>query len=149
VARSDRKICIERRFAAPRDTVFAAWMDAGEIEAWFAAAPFVVTSVDWMPDEGSSWRVEFRSPDGSIYQEAGTFLEVQPPEKLVFSLTQTGLPQPTSETIVTVAFEAVDEAETVMIFRQTGFTSAGLRDGNEAGWQDCFDALGRHLNARY
>jgi uncharacterized protein YndB with AHSA1/START domain len=142
------EILIERRFAAAREAVFAAWTDASEIATWFAAAPFVVTSVDWTPCEGSPWRVDFRSPDGSAYREEGVFLEVRAPERLVFSLTQIGLPSPGPETIVTVTFKAEADVETLMVFRQIGFVSAEVRRGNELGWGSCFDALSMHLGVR-
>lgn len=145
MARDD--IRIEWRFPASRETVFHAWMNADEIAAWFAAPPFVVTQAVWAPREGTAWQVDFRSPDGWTYREAGSFLEVRPPEKLVFSLTQIGLPHPGPETVVSVTFKAAGEAETVMHFHQTGFTSATLRDGNEEGWRECFTTLGSHLHA--
>jgi uncharacterized protein YndB with AHSA1/START domain len=142
---ASNEIRIEWRFPAARETVFGAWMDAEEIAEWFAAPPFVVTDTVWAPREGEAWQVHFRSPDGWTYREAGSFLEVRPPERLVFSLTQIGLPDPGPETIVSVIFEAVSAAETVMHFRQTGFTSAALRDGNEGGWRECFTSLESHL----
>lgn len=141
------EIRIEWRFHASREKLFRAWMSADEIAAWFAAPPFVVTDAAWAPREGADWQVDFRSPDGWTYREAGSFLEIRPPEKLVFSLTQIGLPDPGPETIVSVIFEAVSEAETLMRFRQTGFTSIALRDGNEEGWRGCFSALESHLHA--
>ena len=148
MTRSELEIRIERLFSASREMLFDSWANAAEIATWFAAAPFVVTAVDWTPRRGSRWRVDFRSPGGSTYWEEGQFLEVRPPEGLVFSLTQVGLSGPGFETIVTVAFNVESEMETRMIFRQTGFGSAKIRDGNTEGWEGCFDTLAGHLSVR-
>jgi uncharacterized protein YndB with AHSA1/START domain len=143
---SNYELRIERRFSASREAVFDSWTNASEIAIWFAAAPFVVTAVDWTPSEGSPWRVDFGSPSGSTYWEEGFFLEVRSPEKLVFSLIQVGLPERRPETVVTVIFEAESGTETLMTFRQTGFVSAELRDENQEGWEICFNALVRHVS---
>lgn len=148
MTRTGLEIRIERLFSASREMVFESWANAAEIATWFAAAPFVVTAVDWTPRHGSRWRVDFRSPGGSAYWEEGLFLEVRPPEKLVFSLVQMGFSEPPPETVVTVTFKAESETETRMIFRQTGFGSAEIRDGNTEGWKGCFDALAGRLSVR-
>jgi uncharacterized protein YndB with AHSA1/START domain len=145
---SNYEVLIERRFSASRETVFDSWANASEIAGWFAVPPFVVTAVDWMPSDGSPWRVDFGSPSGSTYWEEGFFLEVRPPEKLVFSLTQVGLPERRPETLVTVTFKVEGETETLMNFRQTGFGSVENRDGNTEGWESCFDALVRRISVR-
>jgi uncharacterized protein YndB with AHSA1/START domain/ketosteroid isomerase-like protein len=134
---------LERTFAAPRDLVWRNWTEPRNVQGWFATDDFTVTTCDFSPRAGASWRVEFRSPGGNTYAEYGVFEEVSAPERLVFTLVQHhGKVGPTTR--VTVSFLAQGDA-TLVQFHQAGFDTEERRDGNHGGWNECFDTLAHNL----
>jgi uncharacterized protein (TIGR02246 family) len=138
---------MEHVFAAPRELVFRNWVEPELLGAWFAPAGFDVTSCRFEARLGGRWRIEFSSPGGERYVEHGELLEMVEPERLVFSLTQedaAGHVGP--RTVVTVSF--VERGpETTIMFRQTGYRSAKMRDGNAEGWGECFAKLAANVAA--
>lgn len=141
-------IRIVRVFDAPRELVFRDWVDAEELRTWFAPDGYTVThcSVDARP--GGAWRVEFESENGERHAEFGQFEAVDPPSSIVFTLTQSAGPGRTGpKTRVSVTFTERD-GKTEMRFEQHGFTSETMRDGNAAGWEECFRKLDRRLGAQ-
>jgi uncharacterized protein YndB with AHSA1/START domain len=138
---------IVRTFDAPRDLVFQSWIDADGLKEWFATNEFVVTSCAIDARAGGKWRIEFRSSRGRTYSEYGEYLEISPPERLVFTLTQQEAGERRPETLVTVLL-AERDGKTEMTFRQTGFDSTSRRDGNLEGWAECFEKLTAYLALR-
>jgi len=78
-------LVIDRVFDAPRDVVFKAWTDAKQVEKWWGPAGFTnpVCNVDARPH--GAIRIDMRAPDGMTFPMKGTFHEVVPPERLVFT----------------------------------------------------------------
>lgn len=143
-AASLQDIVIARSFDAPRELVFQSWSESAHVQTWFCPSGYTVTACSFDARRGGRWRVEFRSATGSTFIEDGEFLEVTPPERLVFSLTQHARGQSGPQTLVTVTF-AQAGAKTDMVFRQSGFESVERRDGNAEGWGECFVKLDSHL----
>ena len=110
------ELLITRVFDAPRARVWQAWADPEQMKQWSAPRGFTI-------------------PVSDVYRE------VIEPERMVFTHAwddQNGKPGP--ETLVTVTF-IERGGKTEMNFRQTGFDSAGERDGHAGGWSECFDRL--------
>ena len=142
------RLTMTRDFDAPRELVFRQWMRAEDLAAWFAPETFEVTACALDARPGGAWRVTYRGRDGRVIEESGAFLTVKAPELLEMTLTQRfddGSTGP--DTRLRVEFIERSSRATRMVFRQTGFTSAAMRDGNENGWHTCFDKLDRHLAA--
>lgn len=137
---------ITREFNVSPEVVFEQWSDPEYVGYWFAPTGYAVSSCDFTPSPGASWRVEYSSEKDSCI-EFGEFLEVQPPHRLVLSLTQHGSDGVTvSDTIIVVTFEAI-QGGTRMDFHQTGFETAQRRDDHVMGWGQCFDKLRDSLSA--
>ena len=134
---------IRRVFDAPRDVVFNAWTDPECLAHWWGpeSHPASLIEVDARP--GGKWRGFLSSPDGreSLWQH-GVFLEVVPPERLVYSFIWDG--DPMHEMLCTVRL-IERGAQTEMIFSQTRFMSASERDGHLGGWQSSFNRLDTYL----
>jgi uncharacterized protein YndB with AHSA1/START domain len=141
----DATLIIERRFAAPRALVFAAWTEPRHMRRWCAPHGYELPEADGELLEGGGWRATMRAPDGSELRLGGTYREIVPPERLVFThawLEADGRPGP--ETVVTVELEEADGG-TLMRFTQTGFATRADRDGHRGGWSECFERLDAHL----
>ena len=79
---SDREILIIRAFAAPRDVVFAAWTKPEHLAKWWdpSREPLASCDVDLRPN--GTFRFV---PQGAKPPFVGTYREIAPPERLVFS----------------------------------------------------------------
>ena len=67
---------IERRLAAPRELVFAAWTEPRHLRRWSAPHGFEITEAEGELRAGGGWRATMRAPDGTDYRLAGTYREI-------------------------------------------------------------------------
>jgi len=81
---ADREIVAVRIFDAPRDLVWRAWTDPQQIVQWWGPNGFTTTTYAMEVKPGGVWRFVMLGPDGVDYQNKVTFMEVVPPERLVF-----------------------------------------------------------------
>jgi len=142
----EREVVITREFAAPRELVFAAWTDPRHVARWWGPKDFTnpVCEVDARP--GGALLIHMRSPDGTVHPTRGIFLDVVPPERLVFRTAafedEHGIPQ--LEVLNTVTFEAIGEV-TKLTFRAGIITAtdavAASLDGMEEGRNQSLDRL--------
>lgn len=75
----ERAIRMVRRFAAPRELVFAALTTPALLRRRYA--DLISADLDLHP--GGAWRIVTRRPDGREIGQRGTFREVEPPHRLV------------------------------------------------------------------
>ena len=80
-----RELTITRVLDAPRSLVFRMWTEAEHMARWWGPKGFTnpVCEVDARP--GGAIRIHMRGPDGTIYPMTGTFEEIVPPHRLVFT----------------------------------------------------------------
>jgi uncharacterized protein YndB with AHSA1/START domain len=141
---------LRRVLQAPRERVWAAWTQREQLEEWMckdvpAHHPKYV-DLDVRP--GGRYTVEIPLPDGK-YIGTGTFREVRPPEKLVFTWSWKRFPEKPGEqlggeSVVTV--ELFDRgASTEMLLTHTDLESAENREDTRTGWLGCFEVLARLL----
>jgi uncharacterized protein YndB with AHSA1/START domain len=79
------KVEIVRLFDAPRALVWQAWTDPKMMAQWFGPRHFTSTVPELDARVGGVLRIVMHGPDGNDYPMKGVFLEVTPPERLVFS----------------------------------------------------------------
>lgn len=78
-------ITVERRFAAPPETVFDAWLDAAGVGQWLFATPDgVMERVEIDPRVGGRFVVAERR-GGVLAEHFGQYLEIDRPRRLVFT----------------------------------------------------------------
>jgi len=125
--------------------VFDAWIDAETIKQWSAPQGFTITQGSAEHRAGGGWRCCMRSSDGIDLCVGGTYREIAPPERLVFTHAwDDGEGNPGHETLVTVNFADLG-GKSSLTLRQTGFESRESRDGHEGGWSECLDRLAELL----
>jgi uncharacterized protein YndB with AHSA1/START domain len=82
------KLQLTRVFDAPRELVFNAWTDAKQFQQWFGAAACDGSSLQSVKVDarvGGKYRLKMRRSDGEFWTTVGTYREVKPPERLVFT----------------------------------------------------------------
>ena len=82
---SDREIVITRELDAPRALVFEAWTRPEHVARWWdpSGAPLAECEIDLRPE--GAFRFVHQGPDGPAHLFTGVYLEITPPERLVFS----------------------------------------------------------------
>jgi len=137
-------VVVQRTFAAPREKVFEAWVNPKLMARRFARAPVhpptKVIEADVRP--GGAYRIEVQGD--KLYRGWGTYREVRPPEKLVF--TWNWEHHDFTDALVTVEFRQVGESN----FTEVTLTHELLptekdREDHRKGWNGCFDSLERTL----
>ena len=82
---SEKEMTLTRVVNAPREMVFKAWTDPGQLQKWWGPKGFTnpVCNADAIP--GGEILIHMQAPDKTIYPMAGEFHEIVEPEKLVFT----------------------------------------------------------------
>jgi uncharacterized protein YndB with AHSA1/START domain len=122
---AEREIRVERTFDAPRERVFAAYIDPELIPQWWG--PFETTTIveelDARP--GGRWRFRSRGSDGSEIEFRGVFRELVEPERIGMTFEWDGMPGYVS--VDTATFE--DLGDRTRIVSTTIFHTQEERDG--------------------
>jgi uncharacterized protein YndB with AHSA1/START domain len=82
---TDREILLTRTFDAPRAAVFEAWTKAEHVKHWWdpSGVPLSTCEIDLRPNGEFRW---VNGAHGAERTFAGTYLEIAPPERLVFTV---------------------------------------------------------------
>lgn len=83
---NDREIVIARVVDAPRRIVFDAFSKPEHVSQWLLGPPgwtMPICEIDLPP--GGKWRYVYRRASGSELTLSGSYLEVDPPERLVLT----------------------------------------------------------------
>ncbi len=134
---------LERRYEVPPDKVWRAWTDPKALTAWFGPGEAdSVTLAETDVRVGGRFHVVFHTPDGEEHDVSGTYVEVLPARKLVFTWAWKSTPE--RESLVTVSLEPAGTG-TRMNFLHEQFYDQAARDDHEGGWTLTFEKLAHHL----
>jgi uncharacterized protein YndB with AHSA1/START domain len=131
---------LDRLIAAPPDRVFAAWTQPELLNQWSSPPGISIEGGELALRVGGRWRVMMRGGDGSTREAFGTYREIVPSKRLVYTHAWHVGGGTTPETLLTVEFRPEGNA-TRLILTQTGFESAESRDGHRIGWSSSIDNL--------
>jgi uncharacterized protein YndB with AHSA1/START domain len=148
------KLELSRVFDAPRELVWRAWTDTNQFRQWFGAAACdgaLLESAKVDARVGGRYRIQVRRADGEYFTTAGSYREVKPPERLVFTWAfekdgsgdEFGEVEP-PEMLVTLEFHARGK-QTELVLTHEKFASAESRDRHEQGWSRCLAELGKFV----
>jgi uncharacterized protein YndB with AHSA1/START domain len=86
----DRELRLTRLIDAPPAAVWKAWTEPELLKQWFAPLPYTTPEASFDLRPGGSNIIVMQAPDGTRMPNRGTFLEVIPNKKLVFTDAYTG-----------------------------------------------------------
>jgi len=141
---------IVRVFDAPRALVWRAWTDPKMLAEWFGPRGFSSSVPELDARIGGKLRIVMHGPDGNDYPMKGTFQEVVPPERLVFSnIAIDNEGRHLLEGVTTVTF-AEEGGKTTMTLHAHAVgrvpIARQMLAGMEAGWTQSIDKLGELAN---
>ncbi|MET0862948.1 MAG: SRPBCC family protein [Nakamurella sp.] len=144
-ARDEHEIVMTRKFAAPRELVFAALTRPELLRRWYGPHGYqlVVCEVDLRV--GGQWRYVVRAPDASEMVLRGTYREIEPPTRLV----QTEVNEDcwaAAGVDATITTELTDVEDGTLLTATNWYPSAAVRDdvlrsGMERGVGQAYEKL--------
>lgn len=139
---------LERLIAAPPEELFRLWTTPELLVTWWGPDGVDIPehALDIRP--GGAWRTTMRQPSGTRHTVSGTYLEIDPPRRLVFTWAwEDAAGVRGHETVVDVRFEAAPGG-TRLVLHQARFLDRESRDLHQYGWSSSFDCLVRVAQKR-
>ncbi len=144
-ATATEALVLTRMFDAPRELVFRAWTDEKQLAQWWGPHYFTNPVCKLDVRKGGAIHIDMRGPDGTVYPMFGTFHEIAPPERLVFTSTAI---DGKLEILNTITFDDVEgktrltvKALVVKAEAEAEFAIAGMKQG----WTESLERLGERL----
>jgi len=122
------------------DDVFRAWTDPELISRWSAPEGHTVDESTTDLVVGGSYRLVMASAEGVRHTAFGTYREIIPGRKLVYTWDWEEEDSRMGETIVTVLFNRLGETTEVILTHEL-FPTGDVRDEHEFGWNSCLNRL--------
>jgi uncharacterized protein YndB with AHSA1/START domain len=141
---TDDLVRITRIIDAPREEVFRAWTEPEQIRQWWGPGEFTCPEAEVDLRPGGSYRLAMQPTAGDAFIVGGTYREVEPPVRLVYTWRwETGPAADGSESLLTVEFHARGD-QTELIVIHTEFPESHGPAPYQMGWEgglDKFEAL--------
>ena len=145
---ADYGIEITRVFDAPRERVWREWTEPESFADWFGGAESEVPlgSVSMDVRVGGSLRLTmFYGPDRREIRWEGEYREVEPPERLVFTISDR--PGADEVELVIVVLADIGQGRTEMRFEQRGHLRPEQYEATKRGWSGFFDRIAERIAA--
>ena len=150
----DRRLEIEREFDAPRQLVWRMFADPYHLSRWWGPKDFTNPVVELDFREGGRWYHVMRGPDGRDYPADSEFVEIAPPDRIVYRNRQVEAaafgdnPPPSFLRVIT--FEDLPGNRTLLTleawFDTAAHKDAVTRRGFREGTLESYDKLSAHLS---
>jgi len=110
VSAPERTLVTTRIYDAPREAVYKAWIDPKQLARWFPPEGFTSPRCEIDARPGGVFRVDMKAPagppfNGQVFPGPGTFREVVPNERLVFTMEPEFEGRKLAMVLTTVRFE--------------------------------------------
>lgn len=135
-------LTLERHINAPPERVYAAWIEAENLIRWFGPAMVKQETVraEIGARIGGRYRISFDDDRGEHHEVGGTYREMVPHSRLVFSWAWHSTPERESQ--VTVLLKP-DGAGTLLTLHHEQLFDVAARDAHQRGWMGTLDNLHR------
>jgi uncharacterized protein YndB with AHSA1/START domain len=138
-------LTLRRVFNAPIERVFDAWTKTDALASWFGPAGLAVTTAKIDLRKGGEYLIILQSPEGMAIKHFGEYVEVTPPERLVFTwLLENqacgGCRDQCAETLVSIDFKRVSESTEIRLTHEH-LPNKEAYDGHVFGWSSTFDSF--------
>ncbi len=142
-------VSVSRFYKTSRKAAFDAWTTPASLETWFGPPGYRarVLSHDLRP--GGAWRFLMVDSKGEGFHHFGTFVEIDPPNRLVFTWASEEQvagwrDEHGDPTWVTIDFVSHDGGTEVRITHER-LQAEAARDALTGGWGGSLDALAGYL----
>ncbi len=140
-----REHVFTRTLDAPRALVFTAWTDPKHLAQWWGPHHFTNPVCEADPRPGGAIYIEMRGPEGTTYPMHARFVEVVPPERLVFTtFLENDAGTVFLEVLNTVTFAERDGKTLLTVNARVVSAGPGSEEplsGMEEGWSQSLERL--------
>lgn len=145
--RPELDLVISRRVRSSRANIWRAWSDPALLREWWCPRPWTteVRQFDMRP--GGNFHTTMRGPDGETSDNPGSFLEVMPLERIVFSSLMTAGWRPQTPWMpFTAVISLADDGDDTRYVATVMHPDDATRNQHEEmgfyeGWGICIDQL--------
>lgn len=147
----ERQVKITKTLNAPIEKVWDAWTNPKSIRGWLSPEGMTNPEVEADLLVGGKYRIVMQGhnmPDPNHNRKiavGGEYLEIEKPNKLVFTWLWEGSPKETHTTIVTVLMQKIDKNKTKLTLIHTGFADDDMQNEHNTGWTSTFSKLEQFL----
>lgn len=143
----ERLLRVQRVVNATRERVFHAWTDPEELEKWWGPGEYTTPEARVDLRVGGTYSLVMQPPDGAPpFRLSGTYLEIDPPSRLVYTWRWDTDEFGPGETTVTVEFVERD-GRTEVVVEHGPFVDKDASTPYELGWTGGLENLATHLEA--
>ena len=135
---------VQRVMPAAPEVVFDEWLDRESLRDWMCPHPVRVVDVSVEPRVGGAVRFDV-DDSGTRVLISGQFLTIDRPRLLRFTWSNSNWSDPTTESVVNVAFEPIGDDETLMSIEHSLLPPEEF-DNFYSGWTLTFDQLATVLH---
>lgn len=140
-----RTVHVRRVMPALPEEVFDEWLNPDSLREWMCPRPTRCVTVTVQPRVGGAFRFDVDDVGASVLI-TGQFVAIERPRLLRFTWTNSDWADPTTASIVTVTFEPLADAQTLMSIEHA-MLPAQEYDNFHHGWTKTADQLADLLNA--
>ena len=140
-------LVISRLLNAPRAALWRAWADPGLLKLWWCPRPWTTEVRAFDMRAGGAFHTFMRGPDGGSSDNPGSFVEVLPQSRIVFtSMLTAGWRPATPWMPFTAIITMADEGPGTRYIATVMHPDQATRDRHEelgffGGWNTCIDQL--------
>jgi uncharacterized protein YndB with AHSA1/START domain len=148
---AEHELVLTRLLDAPREKLYRCWTEPELMKQWFAPKPYTTPVVELDLRPGGASNIVMKSPEGQQIPCPGTYLEIVPGRKLVFTDAYVGDWVPGGKPFMTaiVTFEDEDGPGNKKMTRYTARARHWSAEdkktheqmGFHQGWGQCADQL--------
>lgn len=136
---------LERKFGANVTRVFSAWTEPEVLAKWFGPEGFSVFDAVMECRPGGKYCITIEAPDKTKIKHFGEYLEVDAPNKLIFTWELEnqacqGSASQCATTIVELSF-IEHEGGTLLKLQHEKLPNKAAIDGHRFGWTSSFESL--------
>ena len=139
-----RSLRLTRTVAAPPARVFEAWTTPEDMVHWASPEGATLEKVEVDLRVGGSYLLAMKNAEGAHWTAFGTYKEIDPPNRLVYTWDWKEKDHAMGDTLVTVEFNEVDGGTEVVLVHE-GFPAEEAKDGHLQGWTSCLDRFEKLL----
>jgi uncharacterized protein YndB with AHSA1/START domain len=138
---------ISRLVCAPRAKLWRAWTEPEQLKQWWCPKPWTTEVRAFELRPGGDFHTFMRGPDGGTSDNPGSFLDIAPQQRLVFTSMLTGGWRPATPWMpFTAIITMADEGDGTRYVARVMHPDQASRDKHEAmgffdGWGTCIDQL--------
>lgn len=136
---TDTKLILTRTINASPAEVFRAWTDPTLLSQWSCPEGTEMDGVTVDLKVGGSFKIRMKG-ENQHYTAFGTYREIQPPKRLVYTWDWEEADNAMGDTLITVEFEAEGEGTRVVMTHDL-LPTAELAAAHDEGWTSCLDRL--------